>query len=99
MNFILHACTIISDSAKSWTVACQDFPGRNTGVGCHVLLGGIFLTQGSDVYLLHLLHWQADSYQCATCEAHFMWVLLNNASQPLVKLIKLSLGKPCLSLS
>ena len=24
-----------------------DFPGRNTGVGCHALLQGIFLTQGS----------------------------------------------------
>ena len=24
-----------------------DFPGKNTGVGCHALLQGIFLTQGS----------------------------------------------------
>ena len=24
-----------------------DFPGKNTGVGCHFLLQGIFLTQGS----------------------------------------------------
>ena len=38
-----------------------DFPGKNTGVGCHFLLQGIFLTQGSNTYLLHLLHWQADS--------------------------------------
>ena len=76
-----------------------NFPGKNTGGGCHFLLQVIFPIQGSNPHLLHLLHWQADSYQCATCEAHFMWVLLNNASQPLVKLIKLSLGKPCLSLS
>ena len=34
------------------------FPGKNTGVGCHFLLKGIFLTQGSN---LQLLHWQADS--------------------------------------
>ena len=32
-----------------WTVACQaplsiDFPGKNTGVGCHFLLQRIFLT-------------------------------------------------------
>ena len=33
-----------------------DFPGRNTGVGCH-FLQGIFPTQGSH---LCLLHWQAD---------------------------------------
>ena len=35
-----------------------DFPGKNTGVGCHFLLQGIFLTQGSN---FHLLHWQSDS--------------------------------------
>ena len=33
----------------------------NTGVGSHVLLQGIFLTQGSNPHLLHLLHWQAGS--------------------------------------
>ena len=42
-----------------WTVAHQalcpwDFPGRNTRVGCHFLLQGTFLTQGSN---LRLLHW------------------------------------------
>ena len=30
-----------------------DFPGRNTGAGCHSLLQGIFLTQGSNPDLLH----------------------------------------------
>ncbi|MGE2757601.1 hypothetical protein, partial [Escherichia coli] len=35
-----------------------DFPGKNTGVGCHFLLQGIFPTQGSNP---HLLHWQVDS--------------------------------------
>ena len=29
-----------------------DYPGKNTGVGCHFLLQGIFLTQGSDPCLL-----------------------------------------------
>ena len=33
-------------------------PGRNTGVGCLYLLQGILLTQGSNLHLLHLLHWQ-----------------------------------------
>ena len=37
-----------------------DFPGKNMGVGCHVLLQGIFLTQGWSLRLLHLLYWQAD---------------------------------------
>ena len=37
-------------------------PGKNAGVGCHFLLKGIFLTQGSNLHLLHLLHWQVDFY-------------------------------------
>ena len=35
-----------------------DFPGKNTGVCCHFLLQGIFLSQGSNP---GLLHWQTDS--------------------------------------
>ena len=38
-----------------------NFPGKNTGVGCHFLLQGIFPTQGSSPHLLSLLHWQEDS--------------------------------------
>ena len=30
-----------------------DSPGKNTGVGCHALLQGIFPTQGSNLHLLH----------------------------------------------
>ena len=41
-----------------WTIAYQflhswNFPGKSTGVGCHFLLQGIFLTQGSNPGLLH----------------------------------------------
>ena len=46
-----------------------DFPGKNTGMGCHFLLQKIFLTQGSNPHLLYcrqiLCHW-------ATWEAHHM---------------------------
>ena len=38
-----------------------NFPGKNTGVGCHFILQGIFLIQGSNPCLLCLLHWQANS--------------------------------------
>ena len=41
-----------------------DFPGKNTGVGCHFLLQGSFLTQGLNPGLLHcrlILYWL--SYQ------------------------------------
>ena len=37
-----------------------DSPGKNTGVGHHAPLQGIFSTQGSNSCLLRLLHWQAD---------------------------------------
>ena len=42
--------------ATPWTAAHQaplsmDFPGKNTGVGCHFLLWGIFLTQESNLGL------------------------------------------------
>ena len=41
-----------------WIVACQaplsmEFSSKNTGQGCHSLLQGVFLTQGSKPSLLH----------------------------------------------
>ena len=45
--------------ATPWAVACTrllcawDFLGKSTGVGCHFLLQGIFLTQGSNPGLPH----------------------------------------------
>ena len=37
------------------------FPGKNTGVGCHFLFQGIFMTQGSNAHFFCLLHQQVDS--------------------------------------
>ena len=42
-----------------------DSQGKNTGVDFHALLQGIFLTQRSNLCLLHLLHWQAGSLPLA----------------------------------
>ena len=53
--------------ATPWTVTCQAplvhgiLQARNTRVGCHFLLPGIFPTQGSNPCLLRLLHWQVIS--------------------------------------
>ena len=52
-----------------WTVALQaplsmGFSRKNTEVGCHALLQGIFPTQGLNPYLIHL-HWQVDSLPLA----------------------------------
>ena len=54
-----------------WTVALQaplpwDSPGKNTGVGCHFFLQGIFPSQGSNLCLLGLLYWQVGSLPLAT---------------------------------
>ena len=38
-----------------------DFLGKNIGVGCHFLPQEIFPIQESNLHLLRLLHWQADS--------------------------------------
>ena len=47
------------------------FPGKNTGVSSHFLLQVIFLTQGSNLHLLCLLHWQADSLPLSHLGSHF----------------------------
>ena len=41
--------TVAYQAVSPW-----DSPGKNTGVGCHFLLQGIFLTQASNPCLLHL---------------------------------------------
>ena len=56
-------CLVVSDSSVAHGLLPTrllypwNFPGKNTGVGCPFLLQGIFLTQGSN---LCLLHWQVD---------------------------------------
>ena len=62
----------------SWTVALQapllmGFCSKNNGVGCHFLLQGIFLTQGSNLCLLNrqaaslLLGHQGNSSRLWSC--------------------------------
>ena len=47
-----------------------DFPIKNTGVGCHFLLQGIFPTQGSNPCLLCFLQWQVDSLPLSHLGTH-----------------------------
>ena len=55
-------CVCKVTSVLSDRLPCPwDSPGKNTGVGCHFLLQGIFLTQGSNPGLLCLLQWQVGS--------------------------------------
>ena len=48
-------CSVVPDSL--WLLCPWDFPSKNTGVGCHFLLQGIFPIQESNLDLLCLLHW------------------------------------------
>ena len=60
----VHAPPPVTWTRSSWGCA-WNFPGKNTGMGCHALLQGIFPTQGSNPCLFHLLHWQAGSLPLA----------------------------------
>ena len=76
-SFFLCYCGLVTSVlSDSWRphglhpvqlLCLWDSPGKNTGVGCHALLQGIFLTQGWNLGFLHcrqiLYHW-------ATKEAH-----------------------------
>ena len=62
--------------------SCQwNFPGKNTGTACHFLLQGIFLTQGSNLCLLCLWHWLADSLP------------LYHLGSPILSILLISLSK------
>ena len=60
----LQSCLTLCDSmnCSPTRLLCPwDSPGKITGVGCHALCQGIFLTQESNPHLLCLLHWQVGS--------------------------------------
>ena len=57
MSVLQYVC-VCAQSCLTLHLCPWDFPGEGTGVGCHFLLQGIFLTQESN---LCLLHWQLDS--------------------------------------
>ena len=61
------SCSVVSDSFQPHGLQLarllhpRDYPSKNTGLGCHFLLQGIFLTQRFKLHLLCLLHLQVDS--------------------------------------
>ena len=69
-HFLLRVCSVsLLCPTPCDSVDCSppgsslhgDSPGKNTAVGVHALLQGIFPTQGSNPRLLCVLHWQVDS--------------------------------------
>ena len=62
----LLSCSVVSDSGPIGSSppgfsVHGDCPGKNTRVGGHALLQGIFLTQGFNPCLSCILHWQEGS--------------------------------------
>ena len=86
---LLYMCarsvaSVISDSLQLYglkpsRLLCPwDSPGKKTGVGCHVLLQGIFPTQESNAHLM-LLHWQSGSLLLVPLgEAPFLTYMIQN---------------------
>ena len=65
--YSMHSCSVRSSSLwyqglQLSRLLCPWDSAGSTGVGCHALLQGLFLTQGSNLWLLCLLHWQAGSF-------------------------------------
>ena len=75
-------CSVVSDSlwphglSPTRLLYPWNFPGKNTGVGYHFLLQGIFLTQGLNLHLLSLLHWQVDSLPLNHKEIYYKELIL-----------------------
>jgi len=64
MSLVAQSCLTLSDPMDYRLLCPWNFPVKNTSVGCHFLLQGIFLTQGWNPCLdpgMELLHWQVDS--------------------------------------
>ena len=65
---VTQSCLTLCDPIDCFMLgSCPwDVPGKNTGIGCQVLFQGIFLTQESN---LHLLHWQTHSLPLSHLES------------------------------
>ena len=78
LKFFSHMCAVLCLIAQLCPTVCDSMdcslpdssihgnsPGKNTGVGCHALLQGIFPTQWLNPCLLCLLNWQPGSLPLA----------------------------------
>ena len=78
-----QSCPTLCNPVNARLLCPRDSPAKNTGVGCHFLLQGIFLTQGSNSCLRHckwilycLSHWEAP-YVWSIVGTHWPIFLLN----------------------
>ena len=83
----LQCCLALYDPVECLPVTSVhgNSPGKNTGVGCHALLQGIFQTHGSNTFLLCVLHWQMGSLPIAQPGKPF--TLLTNVNNTLQTIV------------
>ena len=107
-NILLHVYTVLCSVAQLCLTLCDpmdrggasvhgDSPGKDTGVGCHALLHGIFPTQESDTGLLpcgqilyHLSHQGS---------ARILECVKGGGAAPGVDALKQKFGSSCWSIS
>ena len=81
--------SVMSDSLRPdgpWPVRflCpRDFPGKNTGVGCHFLLQRVFPTYGLNLRLLHLLPSLPPGVGYCACKLSLFFFFLTNSHSSL----------------
>ena len=82
---LIVLCSVVFESLwphglQPFRLLCRwYFPGKNTEVGCH------FLTQGSNLRLLSLLHWQADSLPLSHLGSPSLSSRVCSNSRPLIQ--------------
>ena len=72
----LPSCPTLWDPMDCSPPCCSwDSPGKNTGVGCHFLLQGIFPTQGLNLHILCLLHcrWSFTNWATKEAQENMKW--------------------------
>ena len=80
------SCSVVADPVRPHELQAAsgfclwNFPGKNTGSGCHFLLQGIFPIQGLNPSLLCLLHWQADTLPLSNLESLLLHLMLKQSS-------------------
>ena len=55
-----QSCLTLCDPMDCQAPLSMEFSRQEYWSGCYFLLQGIILTQGLNLYLLHLLHWHVD---------------------------------------
>ena len=78
---VLSHFSCVRPFVTPWTIAYQaslsrDSPGKNTGVGCHALLQGLFLTWGSNLHPPVSPVLQADTLSTEPPGKSMLWLRL-----------------------